>query len=104
MQRMLTVKLLSLVILLLVSVTTTPIAAQDANPETAKVEPLTDYKVVGYFLQWGIYDHKYRVKQVHTSGAAERVTHINYAFANVSKELKCFEETRSGWGDANADY
>jgi len=39
-------------------------------------------KVVGYFPQWGVYGGYY-VKNVVTSGSATRLTHLNYAFANV---------------------
>src|SRR4051794_3205107 len=64
----------------------------------------TSPRIVGYFVQWGLYSRNYRIKQVEDSGAAARLTHLNYAFANVSTDLKCYEETRAGWGDAFADY
>jgi len=38
---------------------------------------------VGYFIQWGIYARAYYVKNLVTSGAADKLTHINYAFANI---------------------
>ncbi|MFJ8491593.1 glycoside hydrolase family 18 protein [Streptomyces sp. NPDC094038] len=41
-------------------------------------------KVVGYFTEWGTYDRKYLVKNVETSGSAAKLTHINYAFGNVT--------------------
>ncbi|WP_030613311.1 glycoside hydrolase family 18 protein [Streptomyces fulvoviolaceus] len=41
-------------------------------------------KVVGYFTEWGTYDRKYYVKNIETSGSASRLTHINYAFGNVT--------------------
>ncbi|MEU0005061.1 glycoside hydrolase family 18 protein [Streptomyces sp. NPDC006314] len=41
-------------------------------------------KVVGYFTEWGTYDRKYHVKNIETSGSAARLTHINYAFGNVT--------------------
>jgi chitinase len=62
------------------------------------------YKVVGYFIQWGMYARNYRVKDIVKTGAADKLTHINYAFANVSTDYKCYEETRAGWGDSSADY
>ena len=43
-----------------------------------------DQRLVGYFIQWGIYGRGYFVKNVLTSGSASRLTHINYAFANVA--------------------
>ena len=62
-----------------------------------------DVQVVGYFAQWGIYARNYRVKDVDTSGAASRLTVINYAFGNVV-DGKCHMETQLGIGDAWADY
>ncbi|MBY8342167.1 glycoside hydrolase family 18 protein [Streptomyces spinosirectus] len=41
-------------------------------------------KVVGYFTEWGTYDRKYYVKNIETSGSADKLTHINYAFGNVT--------------------
>ncbi|MGW5127240.1 glycoside hydrolase family 18 protein [Streptomyces sp. NPDC004069] len=41
-------------------------------------------KVVGYFTEWGVYDRNYHVKNIETSGSAAKLTHINYAFGNVT--------------------
>ncbi|GAA2626060.1 glycoside hydrolase family 18 protein [Streptomyces vastus] len=41
-------------------------------------------KVVGYFTEWGTYQRQYLVKNIETSGSAARLTHINYAFGNVT--------------------
>ncbi|MEV6026742.1 glycoside hydrolase family 18 protein [Streptomyces sp. NPDC052036] len=41
-------------------------------------------KVVGYFTEWGTYDRKYLVKNIETSGSAAKLTHVNYAFGNVT--------------------
>jgi chitinase len=41
-------------------------------------------KVIGYFTEWGTYDRKYYVKNIETSGSAAKLTHINYAFGNVT--------------------
>ena len=41
-------------------------------------------KVVGYFTDWGVYDRNYHVKNIETSGSADKLTHINYAFGNVT--------------------
>jgi chitinase len=68
-------------------------------PDTASAhETHADYKKVGYFIQWGIYDRKYYVKNLDTSGQAARLTHINYAFGNVDATGRCAS------GDAWADY
>jgi len=60
-------------------------------------------KQVGYFTQWGIYSGNF-VKRVETTGQAGKLTHVNYAFANVSSDGKCFEVNAAGLGDAWADY
>ncbi|MBP2401826.1 Chitinase C precursor [Streptomyces netropsis] len=54
-------------------------------------------KVVGYFTNWGVYGRNYHVKNIETSGSAAKLTHINYAFGNVTGG-KC------AIGDAYADY
>ena len=53
-------------------------AAPQASPKAA------GSKVVGYFTEWGTYDRKYYVKNIETSGSAAKLTHINYAFGNVT--------------------
>lgn len=63
----------------------------------------SSHEIVGYFAQWGIYQRAYRVKDVDTSGAAQRLTVINYAFGNVVNG-KCHMVTQLGVGDAFADY
>ena len=58
-------------------------------------------KLVGYFIEWGIYARAYLVKNVATSGSAMNLTHINYAFSNAvpdaNQQVKCqlFDE----WAD-----
>ncbi|GIH68649.1 glycoside hydrolase family 18 protein [Sphaerimonospora thailandensis] len=55
------------------------------------------YKRVAYFVQWGIYGRDYHVKDVETSGAAAKLTHINYAFGNVGEEGTCV--SFDAWAD-----
>lgn len=38
---------------------------------------------VGYFAEWAVYGRNYHVKNIHTSGSADKLTHIMYAFGNV---------------------
>ncbi|MEU3828655.1 glycoside hydrolase family 18 protein [Streptomyces sp. NPDC029080] len=59
--------------------TAAPAAAAPAAPQLA-----AGSKVVGYFTEWGTYDRKYYVKNIETSGSAAKLTHINYAFGNVT--------------------
>ncbi|WP_055591765.1 glycoside hydrolase family 18 chitinase [Streptomyces hirsutus] len=47
--------------------------------------PPTGNKVkLGYFTEWGVYGRNYHVKNLVTSGSAAKITHINYAFGNVT--------------------
>ncbi|MFE5616636.1 glycosyl hydrolase family 18 protein [Streptomyces sp. NPDC056463] len=52
---------------------------------------------LGYFTNWGVYGRNYHVKNIATSGSASKITHINYAFGNVTGG-------RCTIGDSYADY
>jgi chitinase len=60
-----------------------------ASAQSAAVQVTTNpvsgggKRVVAYFAQWGIYARNYFVKNIETSGSADKITHINYAFGNV---------------------
>ncbi|GLW10747.1 chitinase [Microtetraspora sp. NBRC 13810] len=54
-------------------------------------------KLLGYFVQWGVYQRAYHVKNIDTSGAAAKLTHLNYAFGNV-------QNGQCTIGDSYADY
>ncbi|NGO67409.1 chitinase [Streptomyces sp. SB3404] len=65
---------------------------------TGGEDPPTGDKVkLGYFTNWGVYQRDYHVKDLVTSGTAEKITHINYAFGNV-------QNGRCTIGDSFADY
>uniref|UniRef100_A0AAU3H4V1 chitinase n=1 Tax=Streptomyces sp. NBC_01401 TaxID=2903854 RepID=A0AAU3H4V1_9ACTN len=69
-----------------------------AAPAAAEAAPAAaGDKVVGYFTNWGVYDRDYHVKNIETSGSADKLTHINYAFGNV-------EGGKCTIGDSYADY
>ncbi|MGH8824231.1 MAG: glycoside hydrolase family 18 protein [Jiangellaceae bacterium] len=78
--------------------------APTASVESAQRPSARAPVTVGYFTQWGIYGRAFNVKNLDTSGAASNLTHINYAFANVSEDGLCFEANIPGQGDAWADY
>jgi chitinase len=54
-------------------------------------------KRVAYFIQWGIYGRDYHVKDMDASGAAAKLTHINYAFGFVNAEGDCY--SADPWAD-----
>ncbi|MGW2181635.1 glycoside hydrolase family 18 protein [Streptomyces sp. NPDC001732] len=77
---------------------TVPAAPRAAAPANADAAPTAaGDKVVGYFTNWGVYQRNYHVKNINSSGSADKLTHINYAFGNVQGG-KCTI------GDAYADY
>jgi chitinase len=53
-------------------------------------------KVVGYFTDWGVYGRDYQVKDVETSGAASKLTHLVYAFGEADGG-RC--SAADGWAD-----
>ena len=48
-----------------------------------------DKEVIGYFVQWGVYQRDYFVKNIDTSGSGDVLTAINYAFAGIDENLRC---------------
>jgi chitinase len=74
--------------------TTTP---PTTTPPTTPAPPPSGRTNMGYFVDWGIYQRNYQVKNIETSGSAAKLNVINYAFGNV---------TNGGCaiGDSNADY
>lgn len=61
-------------------------------------------RLVGYFIEWGIYGRGYFVKNVLTSGSADRLTHLNYAFANVAPASAADPTIVCRIADSWADY
>ena len=53
-------------------------------------------KVVGYFTNWGVYGRDFHVSDLVASGAAAKLTHLVYAFGNVTGG-RC--GTTDGWAD-----
>ncbi len=67
------------------------------TPPTDPPPPPNGRVTLGYFAQWGVYGRQYFVKNIETSGTAAKLTHINYAFGNVTNG-QCV------LGDTYADY
>jgi chitinase len=64
----------------------TPSAAQSAIEPTystprESAEVVPPPRIVGYFSSWGIYARNYHVKTILSSGSADKLSVINYAFA-----------------------
>jgi len=89
-------RLVAVATALLTAATVAAPASRAAPQPDAGTQAITD-RVVGYFVQWGVYQRNYHVKNIRTSGSAGKLTHINYAFGNVSGG-------RCVLGDTYADY
>jgi chitinase len=77
--------------------TTTTTTTSSSSSTTPPPPPPGGRKTLGYFAQWGVYARQYFVKNIETSGTAAKLTHINYAFGNVTNG-QCV------LGDTYADY
>ncbi|UQA55155.1 glycoside hydrolase family 18 protein [Polyangium aurulentum] len=53
-------------------------------------------RIVGYYASWDVYERQYYVKDIEASGSASKLTHINFAFANVENGVATI-------GDPTAD-
>ncbi len=53
--------------------------------------------LMGYYVEWGIYGRNFQPKNLVTSGTAAKLTHINFAFGNVTNG-------QCALGDTYADY
>lgn len=77
-----------LVALLLLGRTVMPLTAQETS----------NYRVVAYYISWGIYARQYFVNEI----PADKLTHINYAFANISRAGECI--LGDEWADTQYLY
>jgi chitinase len=80
---------------LLVAVTAAPAAAQAHQSRKPYVK-------VGYFTQWGIYGRDFQLSKVQSSGAAARLTHLNYAFGPVTADGVC--ASADSWADWGVQF
>ncbi len=64
----------------------------------APLSAQTNYRIIGYFASWAIYDRGYFVTDI----PADRLTHLNYAFAGISEngEVALLDE----WADTQYPY
>ena len=82
----------------LVAVAAAAVSVVAAAPTPAQAHGKDPYVKVAYFTQWGIYGRDFQLADVQNSGAAARLTHINYAFGPVTAAGVCDS------ADPNADW
>jgi chitinase len=78
------------------SPSTIPSSSPSPSPTTSTPPP-GGKKLMGYFVDWGVYQRNYHVKNIQTSGSASKLGYINYAFGNVTNG-------QCAIGDSYADY
>ncbi|GAA5785327.1 hypothetical protein YWS52_16480 [Chitiniphilus shinanonensis] len=75
-----------------VTPTPTPVVTPTPTPVvTPTPTPITGAQVGAYFTQWGVYARNYQVKHIDTSGAAAKLTFVNYAFGNLYQKNGGYE-------------
>ncbi|MGH3343211.1 MAG: glycoside hydrolase family 18 protein [Carbonactinosporaceae bacterium] len=66
------------------------------------------YLKIADFATWRSYGHSdghsYLVKDIDTSGAAAKLTHVEYSFGGISRDGRCLESNEPGLADAFGDY
>ena len=72
-----------------------------AAPPADAAPSQSQSKVMAYFADWDVYARNYHVKDIETSGSAAKLTHINYAFGNVTGG-KCV--VGDPWADHDMPY
>jgi chitinase len=72
-----------------------PLAAADSGRQPDKL-------LGAYFEEWSIYGANYNIADVQNSGAASKLTHLLYAFANVSTNGEC--AIADSWADYQSPY
>ncbi len=86
------------VLLTTLLLTSSVAAAEEANSSSQHRG-----KIVGaYFEEWSIYGANYNVADIQNSGAADVLTHVLYAFANVSSTGQC--AIADSWADYQTPY
>ncbi|WP_344248866.1 glycosyl hydrolase family 18 protein, partial [Isoptericola hypogeus] len=88
-----------------------PSAGQPADrpadgSSTHDADGVNGYKTLGYFPGWGPGDaHDYEVADLVRTGAAADLTHLTYAFGNVTSDLVCdISDAQGPEGDRENDY
>ncbi|OLF09085.1 chitinase [Actinophytocola xinjiangensis] len=88
---------LTAVLAVAIGMVTVPASGAVAEDDSPAVSVAAGKINLGYFVQWGVYQRNYHVKNIQTSGSADKLTHINYAFGNVTNG-------QCAIGDSYADY
>ncbi|RXZ68458.1 glycoside hydrolase family 18 protein [Agromyces albus] len=81
-----------------------------AAPSGSKPPPITGpadingYRSVGYLMSDAPVTRDYQIEDLFDTGAIRDITHVNYAFGNVTADLRCDILDAAGEGDAHNDF
>ncbi|WP_258726262.1 glycosyl hydrolase family 18 protein [Cellulomonas sp. NS3] len=94
---------------LALTVLATPAAAGSApsgrtSAPAAGPDDINGYRSVGYYMADAPVTRDFHLADLVTSGAIEDVTHLNYAFGNVTTDLVCDIADVPGEGDPENDF
>jgi len=64
---------------------TVGVVALSGGAPTPASKPAGDSRIVGYFAEWSVYDRNYHMANI----PADKLTHVNYAFAKISEGGEC---------------
>jgi chitinase len=70
--------------ILAVTGTVSVVAFREA-PQSTPPNPAGEKRIVAYFAEWSVYDRNFHVANV----PADKLTHVNYAFAKISDAGEC---------------
>ncbi len=73
-----------------------------ATAQTDRSQQHKGKVLAAYFEEWSIYGANYNIADIQNSGAADVLTHIMYAFANVSPSGQC--AIADSWADYQSPY
>ncbi|WP_265523015.1 glycosyl hydrolase family 18 protein [Oerskovia flava] len=91
--------------LLAVSLLAAPaVAAPPSAPTLAGPDDINGYRSVGYLMADTPVTRDFQIADLLHTGAIEDVTHLNYAFGNVTTDLVCDILDEPGEGDAQNDF
>ncbi|WP_350349522.1 glycoside hydrolase family 18 protein [Agromyces sp. G08B096] len=80
------------------------VAAGKKPAPVAGPSDINGYRAVGYLMADSPVTRDYQVADLLRTGALDDLTHLNYAFGNVTADLTCDITTQPGEGDAFNDY
>ncbi|QAY73596.1 chitinase [Agromyces protaetiae] len=75
-----------------------------AQPAATGPSDINGYRAVGYFMADSPVTRDFQVADLVTSGAIANLTHLNYAFGNVTTDFVCDTLDEPGEGDAQNDF